>query len=45
MPPSFLALIFKGLNYGGIRNDPVIGLPKIETYLDYIVLGDKKTNL
>jgi hypothetical protein len=39
MPPSFLALIFKGLNYGGIRIDPVIELPKIETYLDYTVLN------
>jgi hypothetical protein len=46
MPPSFLALIFKGLNYGGIRNDPVIELPKIETYLDYTVVRNlEKINL
>jgi hypothetical protein len=45
MPPSFLALIFNGLNYGGIRNDPVIRLPEIETYLDYTVLNIKAHSL
>jgi hypothetical protein len=38
MPLSFLALILKGLNYGGIRNNPVIELPENETYVDYSVL-------